>query len=333
VKALIKKAVEAYGVCGNEFPVRGLLEEEIRPHVDEVRTDALGNLIARKKPSHGGAAPKVMLAAHMDEIGLMVTHVDDKGFLRFAGIGGTAPYILVTNRVVFENGTIGVIGSEKIDDIKDMRIDKLFIDIGCTDRASAEKKVRIGDMCCFSRSMDDLGDRLVSKAMDDRIACAVLVQVARELKTTENDVYFVMTVQEEIGLRGARTAAYAINPDLGLAVDVTATGDTPKSRTMECGLGQGAAIKIKDNSLMAHPKVRQFLVETARSNGIKHQMEVLEFGGTDAGAIHLTREGVPSGTISIPARYLHSPSEMVDVGDVRACVDLIVKALEKRVPF
>ena len=341
MKELIRKVVETFGVSGSEGNIRKVLEEEIRPYVDEVRTDVLGNLICHKKPTTGGAgaagdaahAPKVMLAAHMDQIGLMVTHIDDNGFLRFGNVGGVSPLTLLMNRMVFENGTVGVVGMEKIDDPKDLRLDKLFIDIGATDRASAEKKVQIGDTCTFATAMVDLGDRLVSRAMDDRVACAILVEAAKNLKATENDVYFVFTVQEEVGLRGARTAAFGVDPDLGIAVDVTRTGDTPKGITMECGLGKGAAIKVKDAAIMVHPAVRAFLVDTAKAGGVKYQMEVLEQGGTDAGAIHLTRAGVPSGTISIPTRYLHSPSEMVDINDVQACVDLIVKALEKRVPF
>ncbi|MEW6723947.1 MAG: M42 family metallopeptidase [Bacillota bacterium] len=327
MKELIRKFVEAYGPSGNEEQIRKLIAGEITPHVDEVRVDALGNLIAVKR---GKGGKKIMLAAHMDEIGGIITHIDDKGFLRFASVGGTNPHILLAERVVFENGTIGVLGREHMDDLKELRHSKMFVDIGASSREEAAEKVSIGDTFGFWRHMDDLGDFLVAKAMDDRIAAAILVQAARELKETIHEVYFVFTVQEEVGLRGARTAAYGINPDLGIAVDVCGTGDTPKAYTMDVACGNGAAIKIKDNSLMVHPKVKELLIGVAKQHNIKYQLEILEYGGTDAGAIHITREGVPSGCISIPTRYIHTPSEMVNIHDVRACVDLVVKTLETR---
>lgn len=330
MKELIKKLVEIHGPSGSEEAIQAVLRQEIKDYVDEVRVDALGNLIATKK---GKGGKKVMLAAHMDEIGLMVTHIDDKGFLRFAPIGGVSPYVLLGQRVVFGNGTVGVIGTEKIDDIKDLRMEKLFIDIGATDRSTAEAKVKVGDSAGYWRTLDDLGNRLVAKSMDDRIGCAILVEVARRLKETRHEVYFVFTVQEEVGIRGARTSAYGVSPDLGIAVDVTRTGDTPKSITMEVALGKGAAIKVKDSGVIAHPGIKRMLTETARQNGIPYQLEVLEQGGTDAAAIQLTKEGVPVGVISIPTRYIHTPSEMVDLGDVEAVVTLLVKVLESELTF
>jgi len=330
VKELIKKLVEIHGPSGSEEAIQAVLRQEIKDYVDEVRVDALGNLIATKK---GKGGKKVMLAAHMDEIGLMVTHIDDKGFLRFAPIGGVSPYVLLGQRVVFGNGTVGVIGTEKIDDIKDLRMEKLFIDIGATDRTTAEAKVKVGDSAGYWRTLDDLGNRLVAKSMDDRIGCAILVEVARRLKETRHEVYFVFTVQEEVGIRGARTSAYGLSPDLGIAVDITRTGDTPKSITMEVALGKGAAIKVKDSGVITHPGIKRMLTETARHNGIPYQLEVLEQGGTDAAAIQLTKEGVPVGVISIPTRYSHTPSEMVDLGDVEAVVTLLVKVLESELTF
>ncbi|MCL4425399.1 MAG: M42 family metallopeptidase [Firmicutes bacterium] len=330
MKELIKKLVETHGPSGSEESIQAVIRQEIKGFVDEVRVDALGNLIAIKK---GRGGKKVMLAAHMDEIGLMVTHIDDKGFLRFAQIGGVSPFILLGQRVVFANGIVGVIGSEKIDDIKDLRMEKLFIDIGAIDRPSAEAKVKVGDSAGYWRPLDDLGNRLVAKSMDDRIGCGTLIEAARRLKNTDHEVYFVFTVQEEVGTRGARTAAFGLSPDLGIAVDVTRTGDTPKSITMEVALGKGAAIKVKDSGIIGHPGVKKMLVETARQAGIPYQMEVLEQGGTDAGPIQLTREGIPAGVISIPTRYIHSPSEMVDLGDVEAAVNLLVKVLESELAF
>jgi len=327
LKALIKSFVETYGPAGSEEQIRSLIEAEISGHVDEVRTDALGNLIAVKKGD--GSGIKVMLAAHMDEIGLIVTHIDDKGFLRFNSVGGVSPHVLLGQRVIFGNGVVGAVGAEKLDHIKDLRLDKMYIDIGADSKGEAEERVRVGHTCAIHRFMDDLGSRVVSKAMDDRIACAVLVEALKRIDGTPHDVYFVFTVQEEVGLRGARTAAYSIDPDLGIAIDVTRTGDTPESITMDVRLGGGAAIKVKDSSMITHPKVKRLLADTAEAGGIPYQFEVLEHGGTDAGAIHLSRQGVPSGTISIPCRYIHTPTEMIDMGDVKACVDLVVAVLSE----
>jgi endoglucanase len=327
VKDLIKRFTEAYGPSGNEEQAREVIRKEMTPYVDEITVDALGNLICHKK----GSGKRIMVSGHMDEIGLMVTWIDDKGFLRFGNVGGQNPVTLLGCRVRFANGTQGVIGSDRIDDVKDLRLEKLFIDIGACCKETAEKKVSIGDVAIFDYPYTDLGDRIVSKALDDRIACAIMAQAAKEIKGTTNDVYFVFSVQEEVGLRGARTAAYGVDPELGIALDVTGAGDTPKARTLAVGLGGGACVKIKDSSVMAHPKVIDLMVNVAKKNNIKYQKEVLEAGGTDTGAIHLTKAGVPSGCISISTRYLHGPSEMVAYEDVLACVQLLAKTLESEI--
>jgi putative aminopeptidase FrvX len=324
VKDLIKKVTEAFGPSGAEDSVREVIRKEIEPYVHEIRVDALGNLIALKKGKGGGK--KVILDGHMDEIGLMVTHIDDKGFLRFGNIGGVNPFVALGQRVYFENGTMGVIGSERVDDPKDLKLEKLFIDIGAKSKEEAAKKVSVGDSCAFYQPFVDLGDRVVAKAMDDRVACAVIIEVLKRLEDTPNDIYAVFATQEEVGLRGARAAAYGITPDVGIALDVTRTGDTPKARTMEVSLGGGAAIKVKDSSVIAHPAFKNYMVKVAKEKGIKYQMEVLEAGGTDTAAIQMTKAGIPAGCISIPCRYIHSPCEMVDMGDVEACV-LLAKAL------
>jgi endoglucanase len=321
MKDLIKRLTEEYGPSGSEGGVVQIIKEEIAPFVDETRVDNMGSLIATRK----GDGARAMLAAHMDEIGLIVTHIDKKGFLRFSNVGGVAVSRLTGLRVLFSNGQIGVINQEKTGNT----MDKMFIDIGATSKEEAESKVSIGDFAVFRQDFADLGDRVVSKAMDDRIGCVVLIETAKRMETSPNEVYFVFTVQEEVGCRGAGTSAYAIEPDLGIAVDVTRTGDTPEAHTMEVALGNGAAIKVKDSGVIAHPKVRSYLVQTAKEFDIPYQLEVLESGGTDAGPIQRSRGGVPSGVISIPTRHLHSPSEMVDMGDVEACVKLLTAALEK----
>ena len=261
----------------------------------------------------------------MDEIGLIVTHIDKKGFLRFSNVGGVAVPRLGCLRVLFRNGQMGVINQEKTGNT----MDKLFIDIGVTSKEEAEQKVSIGDFAVFRQDFVDMGKRLVSKAMDDRIGCVVLIEAAKRLKDCPNEVHFVFTVQEEVGCRGAGTSAYEIAPDLAIALDVTRTGDTPEAHTMDVALGNGAAIKVKDSSVIANPKVREFLVKVAKEFDITHQLEVLESGGTDAGPMQRSRGGVPSGVISIPTRHLHSPSEMIDMDDVEACVKLLTAVLEK----
>lgn len=323
MKELIKKLTEAYGPSGREEEIKNIIREMVEPLADEITEDSLGNLIVRKK----GPGKKIMVAAHMDELGLMVTFVDDNGFLRFSNVGGISPYILLGERVIFPNGTVGTIGCEKLDNIKDLKFSKLYIDIGASGRKQAEEKVKIGDTAVYLRSFNDLGERIISKALDDRVGCAVLVQTLKEMDAPSNDIYFVFTVQEEVGVRGARTSAYRVNPDYGLAVDVTRTGDTPESETMAVSLGKGPAVKVKDTLIICHPKVKKIMVDAAEKNNIPYQLEVLERGGTDSGAIQLTREGVPSGVMSIPCRYVHTPSEMVDFNDILNGVRLMKKIL------
>ncbi|HHT69430.1 MAG TPA: M42 family metallopeptidase [Firmicutes bacterium] len=326
MKTVIKQLTEAFGPSGYETEVTALIQSMVKEHVDEVKTDVLGNLIAVKKGSPDGR--KIMFAAHTDEIGLVITHIDDKGFLRFGTVGGVGISTLVGNRVRFAGGAVGAIYQEK-GSWKELTIDKLYIDIGAENKEDAQKKVKLGEFGIFHREFEDLGVRLIAKSMDDRVGCAVLIEALKKIDAPKNTLYFVFTSQEEVGLRGARTAAYGIEPDLGIALDVTLTGDMPEARRMDVSLGRGAAIKVKDSSLIAHPKVKDLLVDLAEEKQIPYQMEVLDAGGTDAGAIHLTKTGVPSGAISIPTRYVHTPSEMVDIRDVEACVDLVVALADK----
>jgi len=331
MKPLIKKLVEAVGPSGYEGAVRELIKKEIDGLADEVRVDTLGNLIARKgKQSTGGL--RIMLAAHMDEIGLIVTHVDENGFVRFTTIGGVYPRTLFGGRVQFLNGTPGVIGGEKPESADKLHsFEKLFIDVGAT--SAADCPVKIGDMAIFERPMIDLGRRLIAKSMDDRISVAILIETLRQLKKTPHEIYFVFTTQEEVGTRGATTAAYGIDPDLGIAMDVTATGDTPKGTRMAVKLGGGPAVKVRDAGMLSDPRVVRWMADTAEAKKIPYQMEILEGGSTDARAIQLTRAGVPVGCISIPCRYIHSPSEMVDYTDVQHAVSLLLALLSDPIPL
>lgn len=324
---LLKKLLAVYSPAGNENRVTQLIKEEVQNFADEVYTDALGNLIVRKK----GEGKKIMLAGHMDQIGLMVTHIDEKGFIRFTNIGGISPAITYSQRIIFENGTIGVVGCERIDSLKDLTLEKLFIDIGASSKEETEEKISIGDICVYHSEVLIDDKNVISQALDDRIGCFVMIEALKELKSSPNDIYFVFTVQEEVGTRGAKTAGYAIEPDVAIAFDITATGDTPKAKPMAVKLGCGPAVKIKDNSILCHPKVKNLMIDIAQKNKIPYQLEVLEFGGTDSGAIHLTRSGVPSGVLSIPSRYIHSNCEMVSLSDVRNAIDLTIKILQEEI--
>jgi putative aminopeptidase FrvX len=329
MKELIKKLVETVSPSGYEGSIRQVVRGEVEALADEVRVDSMGNLIVRKG-FNSGEGKKIMLAAHMDEIGVMATHVDDNGFVRFIPIGGVRPQTCPGGRVRFLNGASGVIGTELIDDMSKMPgFEQMFIDVGVS--SSADCPVKVGDIAAFERPFMDLGKRLVSKAMDDRIGVAVLIETLRQLENTPHEVYFVFSVQEEVGLRGATAASFGLEPDLGIAVDVTAWGDTPRGIKMDVALGKGPAIKVRDSASLSDPRIVDWMVRTAEKAGLPYQLEVLDRGGTDAAAIQLSRAGAPVGTLSIPCRYVHSPSEMVDYADVQNAVRLMVALLRSPV--
>lgn len=325
MKNLIQKLVEAVGPSGYEDEVRALVIAEIGSTADDVRVDPLGNVIARKG-SKGKGGARVMLSAHMDEIGVIATHVDVNGFVRFTTIGGVRPHTLIGGRVRFVKGARGVINMEKLENSMTLPMfDKMFIDVGATNRDNCP--VKVGDIAVFDRPFMDLGDRLVSKAMDDRVSVAVQIEVLRQLKKTPHEVHFVFSTQEEVGLRGATAAAYGVDPEIGISVDVTGVGDTPRCATMEVSLGKGPTVKVRDSGMLSDPRLVRSLVDTAEKANIPYQLEVLEAGSTDARVIQLTRAGVPVSCISIPTRYIHSPSEMVDYRDVQNAVKLLVAVL------
>jgi len=324
--SLLKRLTQAFGPSGVEDDLRSLIEEEIRPYCDKVVQDKLGNLIAVCQ----GTGKRIMVASHMDEIGIMVTYIEEKGFLRFTTVGGVHIHELRHRRVQFGNGLVGVISVEKLEKPSDLKLDKLYIDIGTTSREESEKLIRIGESAVFMGSYEETGQRIVSKALDDRLGCFIAIETLKRLQTSY-EVSFVFTVQEEVGLRGAQTAAFALEPDLAVAIDVTATGDTPKAHPMAVTLGQGVAIKVIDRSMITPPQIKEWMAQTAQEHQIPYQWEVLEFGGTDSGVIHLSKGGVPSGVLSVPTRYIHSPSETVDRADVEATVQLLLALLENPV--
>ena len=290
---LIKKLVEAWGPSGYEHHVRALIEAEVAGLADEITVDPLGNLICRV----GSGGPRVMVAAHMDEIGLMANFIEpETGYLRFSPIGGLNLTTLNGNRVRFEDGTLGVIGVEESWSPADS-IDQFFIDVSSGDGPGP---VAEGSPAGLWREFEARGERLIAKSMDDRIGCVVAIEAMRKLnKKTPNEVYFVFTVQEEVGLRGATTAAFGIDPAVGIALDVTGTGDEIKNRKMGVKLGGGAAIKVHDPGLVVPPAVVNWMVERAEADGIPYQRELLTGGTTDAARIQIARAGVPAGCISI----------------------------------
>lgn len=312
-----------HGPSGDERQVAEVIRQLAEPFADECRTDTMGNLIVHKK----GPGPRVMFAAHMDSIGCMVTHIEKEGFLRFGKVGGLHVSDLLYTPVRFKNGVRGLIAVSESADPTKRAIEDLCIDVGAHDADEARAMATVGDTAVYDTPTFRAGDRLISPYMDNRISCVVLLMALEQLAQTGqggNDLYFVFTSQEEVGLRGAKTAAYSIDPDFAVAVDVTVANDELGSKhTCSSQLGGGAAIKVMDASVICHPEMVAKLDELAKTHGIDAQMDVITGGGTDAGSIHTTRMGVLTGGISIPCRYVHTPTEMVDRGDVECCAHLV----------
>ncbi|MEM2242970.1 MAG: M42 family metallopeptidase [Candidatus Bathyarchaeia archaeon] len=336
----LEKLSNACGVAGREDEVRKIMKELLKPYVDEISEDKLGNVIGVKKGEKN--APKIMLAAHMDEIGLFVKTISKEGFLQFAKIGGIDDRILLAQKVLVhtEKGPLhGIIGSkpphiQKEEERKKvLTFDELFIDIGAESLEEARKMgVKIGDPVSFDIKFARIGnDVVIGKAFDDRVGCAVMIEAMKMLKKTECTVYAVGTVQEEVGLRGATVAAFGIYPDVGIALEVTVAGDVPGVKEVEAPvkMRKGPAIEVADMGLITHPKVLRLLVEAAEENNIPYQLETGLPGSTDAARIALTREGVPSGVISVPTRYIHSPASLASLKDLENAVKLTVAAIQK----
>ncbi|MFQ5975167.1 MAG: M42 family metallopeptidase [Candidatus Hydrothermarchaeales archaeon] len=337
MKTLLKKLSEAHGIPGSEGEVREIMRKELKKHC-KIEIDRLGNLIAKKD----GKGKRVMLAAHMDEIGLMVKHIDEKGFLKFTTLGGFNDQTLLNQRVLIHNGKKsipGVIGSkpahlmEEKEREKVTKYKEMFIDVGAKDEKGIKKMgINIGDYITFDRTFRELGSGLVTgKAFDNRLGCMALVEVMKNLDC-KCTVYGVGTAQEEVGLKGARTSAYKINPDMAIVLDVTIAGDFPGVKPEESSLkvGGGPVITLADGKgrgLITHPEVKELLIKTAEKKKIPYQIEVGEGGTTDATAIQLTREGIPSGVVSVPARYIHTPVEVASLKDLENTVKLVRESL------
>ena len=325
---MLKDIMCTPSISGREEAVSAKIRSYIEPLVDECYSDALGNLIAVKKGT-GENKKKIMLCAHMDEIGFLVTFIEDSGYIRIAPVGGINFLAASFNEVVSENGVPGVLVPQGRVAAGELGADKVYIDIGAKNKKEAERKVKIGDFFVvrpYAKKM--CGTRLMGRPFDDRIACAILIEIAKKLESPKNDVYYVFSVQEEVGCRGSKTAAFAVEPDYALAFDVTGTGDTIGSMPMACKLGDGAAIKIKDASVICDMGAVKKLTELAKANNIKHQHEILMYGGTDTSSMQMAKSGCTAAALSIPSRYIHSGVEMIDLADAEACVELGKKYIE-----
>lgn len=342
INSLLEEFSNEYGISGYEKNVRELLKKKIKPYVDEIRVDNMGNLIATKK----GKGPRVMIAAHMDEIGFMVKYVDDQGYIYFSRSGGWFDQTLLNQRVIIhtvKGDLYGVIGS-KVPHVmkaeerqKVVEIRTMYIDIGAADKKDVEKAgIEIGDTITIDRKYQRLMNNFVSgKALDDRTGIAALVETARILakQKVKAEVVYVGTVQEEIGLKGARTAAHGVDPDVALAIDTTIPGDHPGidkvSSVLE--LGKGPVITVSDAEgagIVVDEKTLSWLKTTSKENKIAYQLSISEGGMTDAAIINLTRDGIPSGGVSIATRYLHSPVEVAHLGDIYDCALLTAEAIK-----
>ncbi len=321
---LMKKICTVKGPSSQEQNIAKFILEEIKDYIDDYQIDPLGNLIAHKK----GTGKKMMLAGHMDQIGMLVTHIDKEGFIYFTNVGGVNPYVILGGRVVFDDGTIGVVGKNGKAGFNNLKLSDLFIDIGAQSQEEAEKHVNIGDIAVYSGEpvVDDV--KITSPYLDDRIGCFFMIEALKQLKDCKYDLYLVFTVQEEVGAMGAMTSTYTINPDFGISFDVTGEYGTPDSDKLPMRMYGGACIKIKDASLICAPQMVKFLNKVAVDNGIKHQKEILLAGGTDASKIQQSRTGVIAGGISIATRYIHTMNEICALSDIKDCIDLTVKLLE-----
>lgn len=340
---LLKRLCETGGIAGHEGAIRELVRESLAPLCDEVRVDALGNVIGHRVATAEveGAHRSVMLAAHMDEIGFMVSHVDEeKGFVRLNPVGGFDPRTLAAQRVTVhtDSGPLrGVIGTRPIHVMSEEEkarkpdLKQYYVDLGLKAEAVVEK-VQVGDMVTLERDFATLGDAVTGKALDDRTGLYVMIEAMRQIAGSPLavDVFAVATVQEEVGVRGAQTSAFGCRPDLAIALDVTVASDVPdaKSHEVVTTLGGGAAIKLMDGSMIADRGMVRVIRRIAKEKGIPHQVEILPRGGTDGGAIQRSRAGVRTAGISIPTRYLHSTVEMAHVADLKAAIDLLAEFLK-----
>lgn len=321
----LKRLCLVNSVSGREDSIREEIRSVISPFVDSVEIDALGNLIALKK---GTGDKKIMLSAHMDEIGFIVNFIEENGMVRVGTLGGIRLAAASYTTVVSNKGVKGAFCANADAKVEDYRSDVMYIDIGAKNRKEAERYVSVGDTFVCTPSLTKLcTSRVCGRPIDDRVGCLVLLELAERFANvqTNANIYYVFSVQEEVGCRGSKPATFAIAPDIALCFDVTATGDTPNATPMACSVGDGVAVKIKDNSVICHSGLVSELCEIAKREKIPYQREVLTFGGTDTSSMQLTGCGSVAGALSVPTRYVHSGVELCDMKDVKACIDLAQK--------
>lgn len=325
--ALVKRLSEAYGPSGSEHVVRELVRDEIKNYVDQVRVDAMGNLIAQRRGA-GNHRKKILVSAHLDEIGVMVTFIDGQGYARFAALGAVKPLTLLGARMQFENGTVGVVGrAEKNASRTEIDTEALFLDIGATSADTAP--IRVGDAACFAGSFFESGEYFIGKALNDRVGCAILIETLKQLKKSPHDLFFVLSVQQKVGARGAGAAAYAIQPDIAFVLDAAAASDSPEAAGNGVELGKGPAVKFQDEGALTTASTRQLILNTARELRVPHQLDVTPRAGGDTLPIQAAREGVPTGALAIPMRYLNTTSEMVHRHDAHNAVKLLLGLVTK----
>ena len=337
-EALFKRLSETPGVPGREDRQREIAREELEDLTDEVRTDALGSVIGTK---HGRDDVRVMVAAHMDEIGFFVRHIDDNGFIRLQPLGGHDPANMVSQRVI-----VTIAGGDSLrgalqptrkpphlqreGDRKVPKVEEFYVDLGMP-ADEVKEAVRVGDYATLDRTLEKVGGNYLGKAMDDRVGVFVMLEALRALGDHEATIHSVATSQEEVGLRGAKASGWALAPTVVIALDVTLAVDVPgteeEGRITE--LGKGVALKIMDSYSISHPRLLEHFQRIAEREDIPHQTEILPFGGTDAAGVQRLHGGIPAITLSVPCRYVHTPNEMVSERDVQAAIDLLARYLEE----
>ncbi|MCD6322627.1 MAG: M20/M25/M40 family metallo-hydrolase [Clostridiales bacterium] len=322
---MLRKLTQTFGVSGRESAINEVITEFVKDYADKITTDGIDNLIVYKR-GNGSNKKNIMVSMHKDEIGFMVMSIDSDGYIKVRNIGGINVATTVMNRIQFRNGTMGIVGFSKGLGKLEGGVLDMYVDIGAKSKEDAEKKVKVGDVACYTGDIVKLRNkRVASKAMDNRIGCYIGIKALMQIETPYHDMYFVFSSQEELGLRGATVASRIIKPDIGIAVDITGSYDTPESKDGNMKLGEGAAIKVMDRSVICDETVINTMVDISKKNKIKYQMDILPSGGTDAGAMNISNHGVRSGGISIPTRNGHGPNGMVDMKDVDACIKLLAE--------
>jgi endoglucanase len=324
---LVKKYQNTFSVSGYESELAAIISSDLKDVCDDISIDAMGNVIAFRKGKD--SSKKLMIASHMDEIGFMVTNIEESGMIRVAPIGGINPVASCYNEVKFQNGTVGLLVVEDGTKLSEVANNKLFVDVGADSASKAKRKVKVGDVCAISPKFRKLSaKRYASKAFDDRVCCGISAYAALNCATPAYDTYFVFTTQEEVGCRGAKPSSFTVMPDYSIALDVTPAPACGNPNHLTVKLGSGAAIKIKDSSVICSRKLVDCLTDLAEANNIKYQYEVLLAGGTDTSAMQIAGSGSHACCISLPTRYVHTPVETIDVDDLNACADLLIKFIE-----